>query len=77
MIWPLRYNAMLEHGKCASESSSGFCGAYAVGLDAIVASTDGFSRVVLPRPAGITEGFAGSSILDSLVLFSLHPAAIL
>src|ERR1035437_282492 len=35
MIWPLRYSAMLEHGKCASGSSSGFCGANAMELDAI------------------------------------------
>src|ERR1700722_16461906 len=40
MVWPLRYSTMVEHGKCASGSSSDLCGAYAVGLDAIVSSKD-------------------------------------
>src|SRR5580700_240 len=38
MVWPLRYSTIVEHGKCAKGSSSDLCGAYAVGLDAIVSS---------------------------------------
>src|ERR1017187_5070466 len=34
-IWPLRYSRMVEHGKCASGSSKGRAGAYAIVLDAI------------------------------------------
>src|ERR1035441_9659238 len=37
-IWPLRYSKMVEHGKCASGSSKGRGGAYAIVLDAIVSS---------------------------------------
>src|ERR1039458_69393 len=35
ITWPLRYSRMVEHGKCASGSSKGRVGAYAIVLDAM------------------------------------------
>src|ERR1035437_2382215 len=65
MIWPLRYSAMLEHGKCASGSSSGFCGVNAMELDAIgLLQRLYFLRFVLLGPAGIANGLDIANLED-------------
>src|SRR5215471_4065681 len=66
MIWPLRYSTMVEHGRCANGSSSGF--GVAKVLDAIKLSP--------PRPvlffsfrrglwrAGLSDGFDAANFED-------------
>src|SRR6476646_11662015 len=60
MIWPLRYSTMVEQGKCANGSSSGF--GVAKVLDAIL-SPPKTELLFLPlsgwRRAGFAYGFDG------------------
>ena len=51
---------MVEHGKCANGSSSDLCGAYAVGLDAMVSSKD------VKHPGRIYRGVQVSLIVSML-----------
>src|SRR5690242_20347213 len=58
MIWPLRYSTMVEHGRCANGSSSGF--GVAKVLDAIM-SPPKTELLFFPlsglRRAGLADGF--------------------
>src|SRR5215471_20925012 len=63
MIWPLRYSTMVEQGKCANGSSSGF--GVAKVLDAIM-SPPKTELLFLPwsglRRAGFAYGFDGPNL---------------
>src|SRR5580704_4356882 len=62
MVWPLRYSTIVEHGKCARGSSSDLCGAYAVGLDAIVSSKDVDNPDSLLGCAGFADRFDAANL---------------
>src|SRR5690242_12631763 len=65
MIWPLRYSTMVEHGKCANGSSSGF--GVAKVLDAIMSPPK--TESLLPflgclRRTGLADGLNGANFED-------------
>src|ERR1039457_6513962 len=59
---------MVEHGKCASGSSSGFCGANAVRLEAIcLPPQSGATRFVLFWRASIADGLDIANLENGVV----------